>query len=317
MMTMPAFEPPSSFHHLTVLRQETIDALAPRAHGVYVDVTLGGGGHTEAILEAHPEAQVIAFDRDPSAIAFARQRLARFGERVRYVPSRFSRLQEELTNLGVTEVDGLVADLGVSSPQLDEASRGMSFRKEGPLDMRMDPTDGETAADLIVRLTQDELADVIYTLGEERRSRRVARCIKQALDAGELASTTDLRRAIVRAVGPRRVGGIDPATRTFQALRLAVNRELEELAQLLSQSARILRPGGVAALISFHSLEDRLVKRAFLDRELWERLVKKPIIATEAEQGENPRSRSAKLRIARRQPPLIQEDIYEEFDREG
>ncbi len=299
-MTMPLVTPPEDFHHLTVLRNETIAALSPRPGGVYVDLTLGGGGHTEALLEACEGARVIAFDRDPAAIAAAGRRLARFGDRVSLVHSRFSLVQTRLSGMGIEWVDGLVADLGVSSPQLDEAERGMSFRREGPLDMRMDPSEGETAADLIVRLTQDELADVIFHLGEERRSRRVARCIKQALDAGEVATTTDLRRAIVRAVGPRRVGGIDPATRTFQALRLAVNRELEELSQALLAAAQIVKPGGVASFISFHSLEDRLVKRAFLERDSWERLHKKPIIAAEEEQAENPRSRSAKLRSARR-----------------
>ena len=316
-MTMPAYQPPSDFHHLTVLREETIGALELAPGGVYVDVTLGAGGHSEAILSAHPDVRVIGFDRDPQAIRAAAERLAPFGDRATLVQSRFSRIEEELAGLGMPFIDGLVADLGVSSPQLDEAERGMSFRREGPLDMRMDPTQGETAADLIVRLSQDELADVIYTLGEERRSRRIARCIKQALDAGELATTTDLRRAIVRAVGPRRVGGIDPATRTFQGLRLAVNRELEELGALLGAMGRVIRPGGVAALISFHSLEDRLVKRAFLDREVWQRLVKKPLIATELEQSENPRSRSAKLRTARRQAPTNHEEPFEEFDRDG
>ncbi|HSC85821.1 MAG TPA: 16S rRNA (cytosine(1402)-N(4))-methyltransferase RsmH [Polyangiaceae bacterium] len=311
---MPAFEPPPDFHHLTVLRVETISALALASGGVYVDVTLGGGGHTEAILRAHPGVRVIAFDRDPNAIRAAGARLAEFADRITLVQSRFSRIEQELERLGQRQIDGLIADLGVSSPQLDEAERGMSFRREGPLDMRMDPTDGETAADLLVRLSQDELADVIYTLGEERRSRRIARCIKQALDAGELSTTTDLRRAIVRAVGPRRVGGIDPATRTFQALRLAVNRELEELGTLLSALPRVIRPGGHAALISFHSLEDRLVKRAFLERDAWERLSKKPVIASEIEQHDNPRSRSAKLRVARRQPPTLREEVYEEFD---
>lgn len=315
-MTMPAEIPPPQFYHLTVLRDETIAALEPRAGGVYLDMTLGGGGHTEALLQACDKCRVIAFDRDRSAISAARERLAPFGDRVTLVHSRFSRARDELQRLGVEWVDGLMADLGVSSPQLDEAERGMSFRREGPLDMRMDPSEGETAADLIVRLTQDELADVIFHLGEERRSRRVARCIKQALDAGEVATTTDLRRAIVRAVGPRRVGGIDPSTRTFQALRLAVNRELEELSGALSSAVELVRPGGVAAFISFHSLEDRLVKRAFLDRDVWERLHKKPQRATDEEQAENPRSRSAKLRAARRVPPTLGELDFEEFDRD-
>jgi 16S rRNA (cytosine1402-N4)-methyltransferase len=277
---------------------------------------LGGGGHTEAILNACAECRVIAFDRDQTAIEAASARLSPFGDRVTLVHSRFSRVVEELEARGVDLVDGLIADLGVSSPQLDEAERGMSFRKEGPLDMRMDPSEGETAADLIVRLTQDELADVIFHLGEERRSRRVARCIKQALDAGEVSTTTDLRRAIVRAVGPRRVGGIDPSTRTFQALRLAVNRELEELSAALVAASQVVRPGGAASFISFHSLEDRLVKRAFLKRELWERLHKKPLRATDEEQAENPRSRSAKLRTARRIPPTNEESQFEEFDQD-
>jgi 16S rRNA (cytosine1402-N4)-methyltransferase len=301
-MNMPRVEPPPDFRHLTVLREETVSGLALRRGGVCVDMTLGGGGHSEAVLEAYPAARVIGFDRDPNAIVAASERLSSYGERVAIVKARFSDVEAELFRMGVDQVDALIADLGVSSPQLDAPGRGMSFRAAGPLDMRMDPTQGETAADLIVRLTQDELADVIYHLGEERRSRRVARCIKQALDAGELETTTDLRRAIVRAVGPSRIGGIDPATRTFQALRLAVNRELEELGLALSTAARILRPGGIAAFISFHSLEDRLVKRAFLDRSLWQRLSKKPIIAGSDEQAENPRSRSAKLRLGRRTP---------------
>lgn len=315
-MTMPAFQPPTGFHHLTVLKNETVEALSPRAGGVYLDMTLGGGGHSEAILEAEPGARVVGIDRDPSAIIAARGRLSEFRDQVQFVQSRFSAVQEHLERMGLDLVDGIIADLGVSSPQLDHAERGMSFRQEGPLDMRMDPTEGETAADLIVRLTQDELADVIYHLGEERRSRRVARCIKQALDAGELETTTDLRRAIVRAVGPRRVGGIDPATRTFQALRLAVNRELEELSTAIAAAGRVVRPGGVAVFISFHSLEDRLVKRGFLNRDVWERLTKKPVIATLEEQAENPRSRSAKLRAARRLPPVSREEPFEEIDRD-
>jgi len=315
-MTMARVEPPPDFRHLTVLREETVSGLALRRGGICVDMTLGGGGHTEAVLSAYPAARVIGFDRDPNAIQAASERLRPFGERVTIVKARFSDVEAELFRMGVDQVDALVADLGVSSPQLDAPGRGMSFRNAGPLDMRMDPTQGETAADLIVRLTQDELADVIYHLGEERRSRRVARCIKQALDAGELETTTDLRRAIVRAVGPSRIGGIDPATRTFQALRLAVNRELEELGTALSSAARVLRPGGLAAFISFHSLEDRLVKRAFLDRTLWQRLTKKPIIAGEGEQAENPRSRSAKLRLGRRMPEGSWDDPPVEIESE-
>lgn len=313
-MTMAAFEPPTEYRHITVMRDEVVRALAPRLGGVYVDLTAGGGGHSEAILEANPGARLIAFDRDPAAIAAASERLARFSGRFELIRACFSEVKQELAARNVALVDGLIADLGVSSPQLDEAERGMSFRKEGPLDMRMDPTRGETALDLIERLSQDELADVIYQLGEERRSRRVARCIKQAAEASELETTSDLRRAIVRATGPRRVGGIDPATRTFQALRLAVNRELDELSTLLGVAPDILRPGATAVFISFHSLEDRLVKRAFQRSELWERVTRKPLVASEGEQNENPRSRSAKLRAARRAMPGTEHVSHEEFD---
>jgi 16S rRNA (cytosine1402-N4)-methyltransferase len=288
------------FEHVTVMAPEVLRALEPERGGVYLDVTAGGGGHSAAILSAAPNARVVAFDRDPLAVRAARERLARFGERALVVHLAFSEARAWLEDAKLAPVQGLVADLGVSSQQLAERQRGMSFRAEGPLDMRMDPTDGETARELIERVSQDELADIVYQLGEERRSRRVAACIKQALAAGELETTLDLRRAVVRAVGPRRVGGIDPATRTFQALRIAVNRELDELAVLLRDLPVLIAPGGVAALISFHSLEDRLVKRAFLVRETWQRLTNKPVVAGEDERSENPRARSAKLRAARR-----------------
>jgi 16S rRNA (cytosine1402-N4)-methyltransferase len=218
------------------------------------------------------------------------------------VRTSFGRAGEELAARGVSAVDGVCADLGVSSPQLDDAARGMSFRREGPIDMRMDTGSGETALELIARLSDEELADVIYRYGEERRSRRIARSIRRALEENELDTTLDLRRAIVRAVGPARVGGVDPATRTFQALRIAVNHELEELEALLAELPKLLVSGGVAAIISFHSLEDRLVKRAFADRTTWEPFWKKPRLATDAEQEQNARARSAKLRAARRAP---------------
>jgi 16S rRNA (cytosine1402-N4)-methyltransferase len=174
----------------------------------------------------------------------------------------------------------------------------MSFRREGPIDMRMDPTQGETALELIERLSDDELADVIFHYGEEKRSRRIARSVKRALADNQLATTLDLRRAIVRAVGPVRVGGVDPATRTFQALRIAVNGELDQLEALLDALPRVVQPGGRVAILSFHSLEDRLVKRAFQDREIWTLVTKKPLVASEEEGAMNPRARSAKLRAA-------------------
>lgn len=288
-----------SFAHTTVMKHEVVLALAPVDGGVYVDATLGGGGHTEAILETAPGAKVIAFDRDVVAADAARERLLPFGDRVVVVRSNFGAMREKLAELGIERVSGVCADLGVSSPQLDEADRGMSFRREGPIDMRMDRTSGETALELIDRLDDDELADIIFRYGDERRSRRIARSIKRSLSEGELATTLDLRRAIVRAVGPVRVGGVDPATRTFQALRIAVNSELEELESLLLALGSVLEPGGVAAILSFHSLEDRLVKQAFHDRQAWEPLWKKPRSASEEEQAINLRSRSAKLRAAR------------------
>lgn len=289
-----------SFDHVTVMAAEVVYALRPERGGLYLDVTAGGGGHSAAILAAAPNARVVAFDRDEIAVAAARERLSAFGERAMVVHASFDQIDGWLDEAHVSAVQGLVADLGISSQQLAESERGMSFRSEGPLDMRMDRSRGETARELIARVKQDELANIIYQYGEERRSRRVAACIKQALAAGELETTLDLRRAVVRAVGPRRIGGIDPATRTFQALRIAVNAELDQLATLIDLGARRLAPGGIAAIISFHSLEDRLVKRAFLDRDRWERLTNKPLVASDAEQAENPRSRSAKLRVARR-----------------
>ena len=288
------------FVHATVMRDEVVQALAPHAGGVYVDATLGGGGHSEAILEADPGARVIAFDRDAVAIAAAQARLERFEDRIEIVHSSFGRIREELSRMGISSVSGICADLGVSSPQLDDPERGMSFRREGPIDMRMDASDGETARDLIARLSDDELADVIYKYGDERRSRRIARSIKRALKHNELDTTLDLRRAIVRAVGPVRVGGVDPATRTFQALRIAVNGEIDELTKLLASLADLLEPGGAAAILTFHSLEDRPVKQAFSDRNLWIPVWKKFIMPSEEELASNPRARSAKLRASRR-----------------
>jgi 16S rRNA (cytosine1402-N4)-methyltransferase len=286
------------FEHATVMKGEVVRAIAPKAGGVYVDATLGAGGHTVALLEAEPKARIVAFDRDPAAVGAAAEWLVPVADRVVLVRSVFSRLREQLDELGIGRVDGVVADLGVSSPQLEDPERGMSFRREGPIDMRMDPDGEQTALELVGALSDDELANVIFEFGDERRSRRIARSIKKALAAGELRTTLDLRRAIVRAVGPTRVGGIDPATRTFQALRIAVNQELEELAHLLGELPSVLAPGGVAAILSFHSLEDRLVKRAFLTPG-WTPMTKKPTCATDEEYAQNPRARSAKLRAAR------------------
>lgn len=295
--------PDRPFRHSSVLLEETLEALAPRPGGVYADVTLGSGGHAEAILkESAPDGRLIGIDRDPEALDAAAERLAPFGARVRLVHGDFADVGRILREAGISQVDGLVADVGVSSPQLDQPDRGFSFRHSGPLDMRMDPTRGETARELVERLSENELADLIYQLGEERKSRPIARSIKKSSDAGELESTEDLRRAVVRAVGPRRRGGVDPATRTFQALRIAVNDELNQLDALLSQLPDVLRDDGVAVVIAFHSLEDRRVKRAFRDSEHLQPLTKRPRIASARERAINPRARSAKLRAARRVP---------------
>ena len=292
--------------HVSVMPREVVAALSPRRGDVFLDATAGAGGHSEALLEAANEVKVIAFDRDPLAVSRCRERLARFGARALVVHLEFAEIEAWMRSRSMPAVTGIVADLGLSSPQLREAKRGMSFRLDGPIDMRMDPTQGETALDLIARVSQDELADLIYLYGGERRSRRVARCLKQAFDMGKLESTLDLRRAVVRAVGPHRVGGIDPATKTFQALRIAVNRELDQLDALLESLPAIVRPGGVAVFISFHSLEDRKVKQAFLDASRFERLSKKPLIAGGDELEENVRSRSAKLRAARLKGPVAE-----------
>ena len=285
--------------HVSVMAAEVVAALEPRRGDIFLDATAGAGGHSEALLEAASEVRVIAFDRDPLAVTRTRERLSRFGSRAQVVHLEFAEIESWMRERSIPAVAGLVADLGLSSPQLSEAKRGMSFRLDGPIDMRMDPTRGETALDIIERSSQDELADIIYEYGGERRSRRVARCLKQALEAEKLGSTFELRKAVVRAVGPHRVGGIDPATKTFQALRIAVNRELDQLDALLEALPAIVAPGGVAAFISFHSLEDRKVKQAFLDSTRFERLSKKPLVAGSLELEENPRSRSAKLRAAR------------------
>jgi 16S rRNA (cytosine1402-N4)-methyltransferase len=290
-----------SFVHEPVMLREVVEALRPRSGGVYADATAGGGGHSQAILEASaPEGRVVAVDRDPAAVAAARQRLAPYGERAVVVHGDYAELGPILREQGAARVDGLVADLGVSSAQLDGAERGFSFSIEGPLDMRMDRSHGPTLAELLEGISERELADILYQYGEERRSRAVARSIVRARDEQTLATTLDLRRAVVRALGPRRQGKIDPATRTFQSLRIALNRELEQLELLLAALPEWLADGGVATIISFHSLEDRLVKHAFRGEPRLEPLSKKPLIPSDEEQARNPRARSAKLRAARR-----------------
>jgi len=291
------------FVHESVMVRETLDALAPRSGGLYADATAGGGGHSRAILEAsHPDGRVVAVDRDPRAVAAAREALAAYGARAVVVHGEYADLPSILQAQGAARVDGLVADLGVSSPQLDQGERGFAFGAEGPLDMRMDESRGPTLADCLAQWDERELADVLYHFGEERRSRAVARSILRARDEGALETTLDLRRAVVRALGPRTQGRIDPATRTFQALRIAVNRELDQLEVLLERIPELLEDGAVCAVISFHSLEDRMVKRAFRGDARLSPLTKKPQVPGEEESARNPRARSAKLRAARRVP---------------
>jgi len=303
MMAAARIDNEPAFLHAPVMLGEVVAAFSELSSGVIVDMTAGGGGHSGALLRALPGVRLLAFDRDPRAVAAARAALAPFGERARVEHAAFDEVGSLLDAQGLTRVDGLLADLGVSSEQLTDPARGMSFRNAGVLDMRMDPTRGETARELIERVTQEELADIIYELADERASRRIARCIKQALAAERLADTLDLRRAVVRAVGPRRVGGVDPATRTFQALRMAVNGEVPQLRSLLGLARQRLRSGGLAAFISFHSIEDRAVKRELVGRNEWEPLTKKPQVPSDTELEQNLRSRSAKLRTARRLPP--------------
>lgn len=292
------------FAHRTVLLAETVALLGIRPDTrVLVDATVGGGGHAVAMLEAAgPDARLLAVDRDPRALEAARARLAPFAPRVTFVHGAFGALPEHLETAGLGPVDALVADLGVSSPQLDDPTRGLSFSGEGPLDMRMDPTTGPTARALLDDLDDAALEEILRGYGEERRARAVARSILRARDAGELETTGDLRRAVVRVLGPKR-GRIDPATRTFQALRLAVNRELDQLDALLAALPGVLAPDGVAAIISFHSLEDRRVKWAFRESDALFPLTKKPVTAGDDEARDNPRARSAKLRAARRLAP--------------
>ena len=272
------------------------DALDRQGDGVLIDCTLGGGGHSALLLEAHPRLQVVGLDQDPTARAAAAERLARFGDRVQIVATNFADYAPAEPALAV------LADLGVSSPQLDVAERGFSFRLDGPLDMRMNPAAGQTAADLIAQLEESELADLIYAYGEERLSRRIARKIKQHLaEQGSFSGTDALAYLVAGCYPPKaRRGRIHPATRTFQALRIAVNDELGVLDRLLDRAPDWLQPDGLLGVISFHSLEDRRVKTAFSSDPRLQRVTRKPETAAEEEQSSNPRSRSAKWRVARR-----------------
>lgn len=275
--------------HTSVLYQEALDWLSVRPGGVYVDATLGGAGHTRGILERGGKA--IAFDQDPEAIARAR---ALGLPNLTLVEANFSKLLPQLEQLGIALVDGILADLGVSSFHFDDAQRGFSYQLEGPLDMRMGPGD-LTAAEVVNTFEEQEIADILYKYGEEQRSRRIARFI---VENRPITTTTQLAEIIRRATGFRLAG--HPARKSFQALRVYVNDELGTLKQLLQGAERVLKPGGRLVIISFHSLEDRLVKHYLRDSSRLKPLTKRPIVPSEAEQRENPRARSAKMRVAQR-----------------
>lgn len=299
--------------HISVLLHETVDGvLAGRDAGIFVDATFGRGGHTKLLLsKLDQNARVYAFDKDPQALEVAAQ-LEQEDSRFKIIHASFADIQAELTNIGITEVDGIMADLGVSSPQLDQAERGFSFMQDGPLDMRMDNSQGLTAAEWLLEIEEEKLANVIFQYGEERYSRRIAKAIKSA---GEITTTAQLAE-IVKVAHPKWEKHKHPATRTFQAIRIAINKELDDIETFLPQAVELLKVQGQLAVISFHSLEDRLIKQ-FIQKEStlaedhgWgmpqaqidTRRLKKVsrIRASEAEVKANPRSRSAWLRVAER-----------------
>ncbi len=284
--------------HVAVLPEEVVRLLDPKPGETFVDCTTGVGGHARLIAErVGPGGRVIGFDQDAGMLAIAREQLA--GRPVTLVRANFDQVAEVLANMGVGRVDGVLADLGFCSDQLADPSRGFSFRDDGPLDMRLDPTAGQTAADLVNTLSEGALADVFFEYGEERKSRWVARRIVARRGDRPFATTADLADVVRKSVP--RSGSLDPATRVFQALRIAVNDELGALDRLLGALPVIVRPGGRAGVISFHSLEDRRAKQAlYRSPGVWEPVTKKPVEAGPAEVAANPRARSAKLRAARR-----------------
>ena len=304
-------------YHTPVLLEEVVAQLQPRPGGLYVDCTVGGGGHAEGILRASaPEGRVIGLDCDDEALAASRERLAAHEGRVQLLHANFAELQETLMSLGVTAVDGLVFDVGVSSRQFDEPSRGFSFQREGPLDMRMNRAAGPAAADVLREASVAELTRIFRVYGEERRARAIAQRIDRERARQPITTTTQLASLVEQVLGPKRGGGIHPATRVFQALRIQVNRELENLQRGLVGAVNVLRAGGRLAVISFHSLEDRIVKQFFVRlstgcvcppqlvgcacgrQEVLRLVTRKPVMSTSEEVGRNPRARSAKLRVA-------------------
>lgn len=294
-------DPSQPFHHIPVLGQELLQGVAVHQGGQYLDATVGGGGHSELILQVE-STQVIALDQDMQALAAAQQRLQGYGDRIQFQHCNFAAYDPDDTRF-----DGIIADLGVSSAQLDQPQRGFSFRNEAPLDMRMNQQQPLTAAELVNQSAEKDLADLFYHYGEERFSRRIARHLVQHRP---FRTTTELATAVTKArprppQSGRRRQGIHPATRVFQALRIAVNQELQALEDLLEMAPTWLKPGGRIGIISFHSLEDRRVKHQFRSHPLLKVLTKKPIGALSQELEGNPRSRSAKLRVAERITPEV------------
>jgi len=284
------------YGHRAVLLNEALGYLEPRPGRRFIDATFGAGGHTKAMLErTAPEGRVLALDVDEVALAAGREAFEAFGPRLILVKANFKDIQQVAQAQGFMEVDGILADIGVSSMMFDDPARGFSFMREGDLDMRMDRSQGLTAAFIVNAYSEKDIADILYTLGEERRSRPIARSIVRSRP---LKTTLDLSRAVEKVLGGPRFGRIHPATRTFQALRIAVNGELDNLQLFLDSAPACLRPGGRLAVITFHSLEDRIVKNSFRSSTTAGRaLTKKVITATSEEMDSNPRSRSAKLRV--------------------
>jgi 16S rRNA (cytosine1402-N4)-methyltransferase len=300
-MTTPASSRSSAFDagHTPVLANEAVSLLAPRRDGLYVDATVGAGGHTRALMAAGA-GRVIGIDRDRQALDMARANLAEWADRIELVHGRYEQIAAILSARGIARVDGLLADLGASSMQLEQADRGFSFRRAGPLDMRMDASSGLTLAERLAAVDEGTLADVIWRYGDERRSRRVARSILAARDRSELADTGVLAAVVRRAVGARGWQRVDPATRTFQALRIWVNGEIDGLDPFLAAAWSAVAGGGRLVVIAFHSAEDRVVKTAFRrfagDESSARLLTRRPVVASAAERDRNPRARSARLR---------------------
>lgn len=292
--------------HVPVMLEDSMLALEVRPNGVYVDGTLGGGSHSgELLRRSSPDGRVYSFDVSPKALAAAATTLAEYGKRWTGIDANFRHLDRELLAIGVQEgsVDGILLDLGFSSDEIQDPAIGLSFQSDGPLDMRLGPKaneDGLTASDIVNTWSEKEIATMIRNFGEEKFAGRIAKAIVQARKSARLVRTLELV-SIIRGAVPAgyEQGRIHPATRTFQALRIAVNDELESLKDAIKASHRMLKPGGRLAVITFHSLEDRIVKLAFKEEGVWEMLTKKPMVPSEQEQLVNPRSRSAKLRIAK------------------